>query len=123
MPRKRQPKPEVNQVPVTFEPKFWLKVDQRSVAAREIRRRFNKLKRDAKVNSAQKELLAERAVFLAVLLESQEVDAAKTGKIEQGRYVQGVNALIGILKALGLEKQIDKVINLKTYVADKGNGR
>ena len=117
MPRKRKPKSEVNGLPSRFVPQFWMKTDRRSLAVREVRRRYRELKDHTGADSSQKDMLCQRAVFIGVQLETMEIEAVE-GKapLDAGRYTQMVNALLGLLKALGLERQMKRVVDLKAYV-------
>ncbi|HWA25698.1 MAG TPA: hypothetical protein VG734_08565 [Lacunisphaera sp.] len=102
-----------------FEPRFWEDADGRVAIVREIRTRYEQLKADAQADSTQKDLIAQRAVFVAIQLETMERTACETGKIDAGVYTQMVNCLTGLLKALGLERKAKPVGDLKSYV----NGR
>ncbi len=62
---KRRKRPAV---PSVFVPQFWAEQDHRLHVAREVRRRVEALRADAGVDSAQKDLLAQRAVFVALQL-------------------------------------------------------
>jgi hypothetical protein len=42
--------------------------------------------------------------------------AAEKGNFNAGTYTQMVNALIGLLKSLGLERKVKKVESLQTYI-------
>src|SRR5688572_3070015 len=91
-------------IPLVFQPGFLDSTDRRTAISRELRRRYERLKADAGVNSFQKEMLAQRAIFVAVQLESLEVRATETGAtVDVGVYTQGINCLVGLLRALGLE--------------------
>ena len=125
--RKRITKRKDNRVktafPTEFEPRFWENGDRRIAVVRQILNRYENLKRDAGgENSTQRDLLIQRACFLSCILESQEIEAAEGGHFEIGSYTQGCNALLGLLRALGLEKQAKDVLDLDTYVNRK-NGR
>ena len=107
-------------VPKTFTPRFIEDVDGRYAAAKELRNRYLALKADTGSESTQRDLLCRRAVFLSVLLETQECEAVETGKLDTGSYVQAVNSLQGLLKTLGLEKKVQQVGDLKSYLAERG---
>jgi hypothetical protein len=77
------------------------------------------LKEDSGADSIQKRILCERAGFLMILLETQEVNALEKGQIEIGPYVQGINALVGLLRHLGL-KRVTKSASLSQYIEQKG---
>lgn len=106
-------------LPERFTPQFWQEADQRLAIVREIRRRVTALKADSGADSAQKQTLCERAVFLALQLETQEREAVENGRIDLGSYTQGCNALLGLLRALGLQKHAKPVNgDLKTYLTE-----
>jgi hypothetical protein len=107
--RKHQP------IPAEFVPRFWDDLDRRLHPAKEIVRRVELLKRDSGADSYPRQLLCERAAFLSVLLETAEVEAGRSGRLDVGAYVQGLNALTGLLKALGLERKVNDVGGLKGY--------
>jgi hypothetical protein len=104
----------------SFRPRFWESCDGRSQITKEITRRYRLLCKDSGADSYQKELLCQRAIFLAVRLETLEVEAAETGDIDFGSYTQAVNSLQGILKSLGLAKQASRVAkSLDKHIAEK----
>lgn len=107
-------------LPETFAPAFWNEADGRSVVVREIRDRVARLASDCGADSTQKKMLVQRAVFIGLQIESMEVAATETRQIEMGVYVQACNALMGLLKALGLEKAVKHAGGLKAYLADDG---
>ncbi|HEY1375537.1 MAG TPA: hypothetical protein VGF55_02025 [Gemmataceae bacterium] len=116
LPTVRRAKRRVHQpVPAEFTPKFWQDLDRRLHPAKEIVRRVERLKRDSGADSYQKELLCERAAFVSVVLETFEVEAGQTGRIDLGAYVQAVNSLVGLLRHLGLEKRA-KAAGLTAYL-------
>jgi hypothetical protein len=103
-------------VPATFRLKFISDLDQRSHATREVRRRFELLKRDSGAESYQQELLCEHAAFLSLVVSTQEAEALQTGKLDAGSFVQSLNALTGLLKAVGLHKRCKDVGSLHDYL-------
>jgi len=109
-------------LPARFVPQFWGDADGRIAIIREIRRRVDLLKADTASDSYQKDILCERAIFIACQLETQERAAIEKGRFDAGRYTQMVNALVGLLRSLGLERKAKKVDDLRSYVASK-NGR
>jgi hypothetical protein len=115
--RVRERKPVT--LPVRFQPKFLHDADGRSHAIRELRERLERLKTDAAVDSYQKEILCERAVFLVAILETAETNATTKGALDSGSYTQSLNCLIGLLKSLGLNKRTKQVANLTDYVKSK----
>lgn len=104
----------------TFTPRFWQGEDSRLAVVKEIRRRVDRLKRDVGCDSYQKELLCERAVFVLCQLETIECSAiAHQDPVDLGCYLQGVNALSGLLNKLGLERKVQKAGGLKRYLEER----
>lgn len=107
-----------------FVPEFLDYADTRVKAIRILRENLAVLKEHADCDSFQKELIAKRATFLACRLETLEVQCATGNEdIELGVYTQMTNALVGLLKCLGLERQRKQVQSLETYVKTKTKRR
>ena len=102
---KPRDEPTAVPLPATFVPKFWQDQDHRCVAVKRVREMVEALTSDAGVDSAQKALLAQRAAFLALRLETMEVAYATEGRFDAGVYTAMTNTLVGLLKALGLERK------------------
>lgn len=102
-------------LPARFVPRFWSDADRRCAVVRQVEERVEALVADCGADSTQRRLLAERAAFIAIQLETAERGAIETGKLDAGSYVQACNALLGLLKALGLEKRV-AAQGLKAYV-------
>jgi len=100
---------------------FWRDADYRVGVWKEIRRRYAALKADAQVESVQKDIIAKRAVFLCVRLESMERLAVDAGQFDSGVYVMLVNSLLGCLRSLGLERKAKTVQNLADYIKTKSS--
>lgn len=111
---------KVAKVPKTFTPRFWDELDGRYGIAKEIRRRYEVLRADAGGDlSTQRDMLCQRAVFIGVCLETLETEAAETGEFDAGVYTQMSNALLGLLKALGLDRQVKKATDLRAYLEER----
>lgn len=106
-------------LPSRFEPAFWNTADGRCVAVKEIKRRYEVLRTDSGAESYQQDLLVQRAVFISLQLETMEIAAAQGERFDSGIYTQMTNSLLGLLKALGLERRIPQVANLKQYVRER----
>lgn len=106
-------------LPERFVPQFWDECDGRIAVVREIRRRVELLKTDTASDSYQKDILCERAIFISCQLETQERQAIEKGIFDSGRYTQMVNALVGLLRSLGLERRARKLDDLQGYIARK----
>lgn len=89
-------------LPATFEPYFWHQLDRRSGTAREVARRVRLLREHARAEkNYPKELLADRAAFLSIVLETMETEAERNGVFNVNAWTQAVNALTGLLRSLG----------------------
>jgi hypothetical protein len=106
-------------VPARFSPRFWAEADQRCAIVKEIQRRYAELREDTGTESVQKDILCQRATFIAIQLETMECEAMEHGRLDVGVYTQGVNALLGLLKALGLEKKLKKTLDLAAYTRQR----
>ena len=107
-------------VPAKFTPRFWEDSDRRIAVVKTIRRRYQLLKQHCGGDeSYQRDLLCQRLAFISIILETKEVITAEGGHLYLGSYVQAVNALVGLLKMLGLEKRIKNVNDLRTYLDQK----
>lgn len=113
MPAKRK------EITATFKPKFWDELDGRTGIAQTIRERYELLKADAGATSTQRDILCQRAVFMCVCLETMECEALATGKFDAGVHTQMSNALLGLLKALGLDRRVKKVGDLGDYIRER----
>jgi hypothetical protein len=107
-------------LPTRFTPRFWQDADRRVALIREIESRVERLKTECDADSYSRQILCERAVFLTAMLETNERDAVEGIKtLDTGQYVQAINSLIGVLKALGLERRAKKLGSLAAYVEGK----
>jgi len=106
---------------VSFTPKFWQGLDSRTFISKEIRRRYDALVEDCGAVSVQQRLLCERVVFISLQLQTMEINAAETGKLDAGVHTQMTNCLSGLLAKLGLKK-LKTTIELDDYLAKKKKG-
>lgn len=106
-------------LPTTYVPTFLEDLDGRSSLAIEMRKRYLALKADSGADSVQKDLLVRRAIFMSTRLESMESDALEGKGLDAGCYTQAVNSLLGLLKALGLERKVKTTENLQDYIAER----
>lgn len=108
-----------NTIPARFEPQFWAEADGRCSVVKEIRRRYESLKQDTCADNCQQDMLCQRATFIAVQLETMERVAVENGPFDAGVYAQMCNALLGLLRTLGLESKPKKVITLSEYMEER----
>ncbi|MBL7146521.1 MAG: hypothetical protein ISS76_19940 [Phycisphaerae bacterium] len=109
-------------LPQRFVPQFWDESDGRCAMVKKIANRYAELHDDCGVDSYQKKLLCQRAVFVSIQLETMEVKAAQTGDFNAGVYGQLVNTFLGLLKSLGLERRAKTVECLSTYIKSRKTG-
>lgn len=102
-----------------FKPMFWSELDGRTGIAQAIRERYETLKADAGADTVQRDLLCQRAVFMCVCLETMECEALASGKFDAGVHTQMTNALLGLLKALGLDRRVKRVGGLNNYLRER----
>jgi hypothetical protein len=119
MAKTREQRTKEISIPARFTPRFFDVLDGRCGVVKEIHKRYKRLKADTNANNYQKDLLCQRAVFIAIQLETMECVAAQTGEQDPGVYTQMVNTLMGLLKTLGIESKAANVVNLKAYVDEK----
>jgi hypothetical protein len=106
-------------IPSKFTPRFWRDSDQNAASSRMIERRYQLLKEHTGADSYQRDLLCQRVAFISVILETIEVGAAEGEGLDLGVYVQACNSLTGLLKTLGLDKQVKNVTDLKDYLKER----
>jgi hypothetical protein len=105
-------------LPQVWEPKALSNADGRWTVIKVLKEKIERLKNDVGCDSFQKEMLCERAGFLTAILETMETNAIEKGQLDAGCYTQSLNALVGILRQLGMKK-ITKKCSLNEYVKTK----
>ena len=86
------------------------------MAIKRIRQRYEELATDAGVDSVQKEILAQRAVFRELQIAKMELAVVEGEDVELGTLTQMTNSLKGLLRDLGLDRQQAQVLDLDEYV-------
>ncbi|WP_322407433.1 hypothetical protein U0358_06490 [Idiomarina sp. PL1-037] len=110
-------------VPDNYSPNWLQSIDQRTSVAQSLKRRYGELAADLGGESTlsyQQRALIDRALFLEFHLQQEEVKLASGAEFDSGRWVQSCNALLGIFKTLGLQRQAREV-TLASYVKAKGD--
>ena len=105
-------------LPEKFDPVFPANLDGRTVAARELKGRLDELMADLGGPDAltyQRRTLCKRVIFIEARLEAMDVAFALGLGSDTGRYAVLNNALVGVLKALGLRRQ-PKHLTLEQYL-------
>lgn len=114
-------------LPSIYERGFLKKLDRRTDICRFLRANYYEILNDlgGEENLSTMQLaLVEKFCFLAYSLRNLEMQIAeKTQNLEAdyqgeltGRWIQGLNALLGLGKTLGLKRKPKKVESLATYV-------
>lgn len=104
----------------------WLeRMDRRTKVWRAINDRIAQLESDAggveSLAHARRSLI-RRAVFLELLVESQEVRFAAGESLDVGSYTQAFNSMLGAYRLLGLERKARPLRRLRDVMAGHTNG-
>jgi hypothetical protein len=121
-------KSKPQQVPAKFVPGFMGKLDQRTGLSNALRERFDSIIADLGGPESVghlKGMLVERIVWLEGTLCNLESSLAtttdaKTSSEVVARWIQACNALLGIAKTLGIERQI-RPRDLSSYIAERND--
>lgn len=98
-------------IPAPYRDDFLSGLDGRTQVARELRLRLSALHRDLGGEdqlSYQRRALCRRAIHLEARLESMENAFASGEAVEVGHYVVTLNSLVGVFKALGLDRTVSE---------------
>jgi len=114
-------------VPNKYEKGFIEKLDRRLHAAKFLRATYQEVVDDMGGEdslSVMQRILAEKFSFLSFWLQNLELQVAKEPESKNanelyGRWVQGLNSLVGLSKNLGLERRTKKIESLQSYVKTK----
>ena len=71
--------------------------------------------------SYQRHSLAKRAIWQEVVIEQQEAAIARGEKVDMGSLIQANNGLIGLYKALGIDRVARDAPTLHDYINGKGS--
>ncbi len=110
------------ELPAKFEPGFIREIDQRSALAARLRTSFSEVVEDIgghKELSHTQLVLIERFVFLAETMRGWEVRIATKPKASAellSRWIQALNSLNGLAKAIGLKRKRKSVDDLQSYL-------
>ena len=109
----------MSEIPAQFSEDWLSKLDGRTRIARAVRDRLGELYADLGGEdslSYQERSLCKRIVWLEALIETQELALARGEEVEQGRLTQSINALVGLLKTVGLDRRTREVPDLQSYL-------
>lgn len=105
-------------IPADFSGDWLEKLDGRTRLAQACRTRYAALTDDLGGHdrlSYQRRSLAKRAVWLEAVIETQEAALARGDDVDQGRMTQALNSLLGVFKALGLDRKA-RDVSLSDYL-------
>jgi hypothetical protein len=108
-----------HKVPEKYDENFLAAMDGRAKVTKELRERLTTLQNDLGGEDAlsyQRRSLCKRAIWLEAIVEGKEVKIAKGNIEELSAYVQAVNSLIGLYRALGLDRVARDVPHLRDYI-------
>lgn len=109
---------------MSVEVSFWDDADYRCHVWKKIRRLYEELLNDTQADSVQKRLACKRLTFISTQLESLEKRQIEQGgfnNVDTGQYIALCNSMSGLLRLLGLERQI-KTQNLQAYLKQVKDG-
>lgn len=102
-----------------YQGEFFERLDGRTRAVREYRRRLAALMADAGGEAAmsyQQRALAKRAIHLEARIEALDAATARGEAVEAGTYGLLVNGLHGLLKSLGLPRKT-KPVSIEDFLS------
>ena len=110
-------------IPSQYSPDWLEKLDGRTAIARAVNERLAALLSDlggADTLSYQQRSLAKRAIWTEAVIEQSEAALARGEDVDVGRLTQANNSLIGLFKALGLDRKSREVPSLAEYLNQAG---
>lgn len=112
---------KIQQPPERYTPDWLESLDGRTNLAQELRHRRRALSDDLGGMdnlSYQQRSLVDRALFMEMHLQAEEMKLATGKPFDSGKWVQACNSLVGLFNRLGMHRQA-KEISLKDYVQKK----
>jgi len=110
-------------IPAEFEARFLEHLDGRSRVARIIRERLGAVADDQggedQMSYAKRSLL-RRAIWLELVVERRETEAAEGLEIDMAAQTQMLNTLMGLWKSIGLERKAKPLETLLSLAERKG---
>lgn len=114
--------PKLKNIPRQYLGDWLARLDGRTAIAKAVHQRLHHLVADLggpESLSYQEQSIIRRIVWLEAVIEQREVQLAKGEEIDESRHVANINALVGLLKSLGLERRAKSVPDLRDYIAEK----
>lgn len=69
--------------------------------------------------SYQRRSLAKRVVWLEAMIEQHEAAMARGEDVDAGKWTQGINSLMGLLKTLGLDRVAADVPSIQSWIKER----
>lgn len=113
--------PKTAEIPARYQDDWIQSLDGRTALAKSVLARYQALTDDLgglAHLSYQRRSLAKRALWIECLIEQSEAALARGEEVDLGRLTQAVNSLVGLLRALGLDR-VKREIGLSEYLAGK----
>ena len=108
--------------PQSYRPDWLEAMDGRLGTVKVIKDRLSMLCEDlggVESMSYQRRSLAKRVVWLEAMIEQQEAAIARGEDVDAGRWTQGINSLMGLLKALGLDRVAQDVPSVQSWIKER----
>lgn len=108
--------------PERYSPDWLTSLDGRTQVAQVLKQRQQELCDDLgglTQLSYQQRALVDRALFLEYHLQQEEMKLATGQEFDSGRWVQSCNALLGVFRTLGLQRQAKTLPALQQYMRGK----
>ena len=122
MDAKRSANGKTKEVPEQYRADWLEAMDGRLGTVKAIRERLSMLTDDlggVDAMSYQRRSLAKRVVWLEAMLEQHEAALARGEEVDAGRWTQGVNSLVGLLKTLGLDRVAQDVPSVQSWIKER----
>lgn len=104
-------------IPARFQPDWLEKLDGRTAIARAVNTRLCELISElGDTVTYQRASLAKRIVWLECLIEQRETAMARGEPLDETRHIAAVNALSGLYRQIGLDRQARNVPDLRSYI-------
>ena len=109
-------------MPAKYEPDFERRIDKRTVVGAALLARLAAIQSDCggvETLSHAKQSLCKRAVWIEAMIESHEQNLSNSLPIDAGSYTQLINSLLGIYRALGIERRQKPLRSLREIMDGK----
>lgn len=104
-------------LPETYQKDLLDGLDQRSKVARLLRERYASLVADQGELSYVRQSLCWRFAHLEAWLVNQEKAMMEGRKVDESKYLAGLNSYVGLVNKLGLDRRAKQIKSLADYLA------